>query len=522
MKKIFTLSAAIIFSVSVFSQAPAIQWQKSLGGTLGDFAYSIQQTTDGGYIVGGFSGSNDGDVTGNHGDFDYWITKLNSNGIIQWQKSLGGTSWEKALAVQQTSDGGYIMSGYSNSNDSDVTGNHGLEDYWIVKLDTGGTIQWQKSLGGTATEEAHSIHQTTDGGYIVIGPSWSSDGDVVGHHSPFYNDYWVVKLSSVGNIQWQKCLGGTGDDIGTYIIQTSDGGYIACGWAGSLDGDVTGNHGNVDYWIVKLNNSGTLQWQRSLGGTSADYATSIHQTIDGGYIVSGYTNSNDGDVAVNYGSSDCWIVKLDNTGVIQWQKSLGGSLIDKANSIQQTIDGGYVVAGSSRSIDGDVTGNHGQSDYWIVRLDNSGNIQWQKSLGGILGDEALSAQQTSDSGYIVAGFSWCNDGDVTGHHGTTSYPDFWIVKLYPDFPTSTNENNFSSSITLFPTTVSNELKIESGAMEIAALEIYDVVGVKCLTLNPSPKGEGLRIDVSSLAEGIYFVTVRDEQGNRVTKKFVKM
>ena len=180
--------------------------------------------------------------------------------IIQWQKCLGGTGYEEAHSIQQSTDGGYIVEGYSKSNDGDVSGHHGplvRRDYWVVKTDQSGTIEWQKSLGGSDSDEANSIQQTTDGGYIVAGFSSSTDGDITGTHGGM--DYWLVKLDSVGNLQWQKSFGGTGDDRAYFIQQSSDGGYVVAGYSGSNDGDATGNHGGMDYWLVKLDSMGILR-----------------------------------------------------------------------------------------------------------------------------------------------------------------------------------------------------------------------------------------------------------------------
>ena len=188
-------------------QAPAIEWERSYGGSSGDFARAIQQTADGGYIVVGFSHSQDGDVTENHGKFDFWIVKLNLKGNIVWQKSLGGSRADTAHSVQQTTDGGYIVAGYSNSDDGDVSGHRGMYDYWVIKLDAEGNLIWQRTLGGKGMDMATSVQQTKDGGYIAIGFSYSDDGDVSGNHGD--SDYWVVKLNGEGDIIWQKSLGGS-------------------------------------------------------------------------------------------------------------------------------------------------------------------------------------------------------------------------------------------------------------------------------------------------------------------------
>jgi hypothetical protein len=418
----------LFFSLSLNAQI-AIEWQKCLGGTNWDYAYSIHQTTDGGYVVAGWTASNDGDVSGNHGGADYWLVKLDAAGNIQWQKCLGGTNWDYAYSIHQTTDGGYVVAGTTGSNDGDVSGNHGNYDYWVVKSDASGNIQWQKCLGGTGDDYAYSIQQTTDGGYVVAGWTASNDGDVSGYHGGW--DYWVVKLDASGNIQWQKCLGGTSNDEANSIQQTTDGGYVVAGRTESNNGDVSGNHGGRDYWVVKLNASGNIQWQKCLGGTSGETAYSIQQTTDGGYVVAGQTLSNDGDVSGNHSFiSDYWVVKLDASGNIQWQKCLGGTGGEQAYSIHQTTDGGYMVAGYSTSNDGDVSGNHGGRDYWVVKSDASGNIQWQKCLGGTGDDYAYSIQQTTDGGYVVAGFTDSYDGDVSGNHGNWNY---WIVKFTDNY-----------------------------------------------------------------------------------------
>ena len=369
-KQILILIALFIFAFSN-AQAPAIQWQKTLGGTGTDYARSIQPTPDGGYIVTGYTNSTNGDVTGNHGNDDYWVVKLNPSGTIQWQKTLGGTGDDGAYSIQPTTDGGYIVAGTTDSNDGDVTGNHGgFADYWVIKLNPSGTIEWQKPLGGTDYDLAYSIQPTPDGGYIVAGTTNSNDGDVTGNHGG--PDCWVVKLNPSGTIEWQKTLGGTSDDDIQSIQPTPDGGYIVAGYTYSTNGDVTGNHGSYDYWVVKLNPSGTIQWQKTIGGTGEDNAYSIQPTTDGGYIVAGYTWSTDGDVTGNHGGSDSWVVKLNPSGAIQWQKTIGGTGGDLAYSIQPTTDGGYIVAGSTYSNDGDVTGNHGGSDSWVVKLGPDG------------------------------------------------------------------------------------------------------------------------------------------------------
>lgn len=351
------------------SSTGAIQWQKAMGGSGADNLLSIQSTADGGYIASGLTYSNDGDVSGFHGgdEADALVVKLSSDGAIQWQKVLGGaTGCDFANAVLSTPDGGYIIAGHTDSHDGDVTFSPGERDVWIVKLSSSGAIQWQKAIGGAKSDYAYSFEPTPDGGYIVAGYTYSNNGDVTGNHGDA--DAWIVKLNSSGAIQWQKSLGGANEEIARSIQLTADGGYIVAGSTKSNDGDVSGNHGGQDAWVLKLSSSGAIQWQRSLGGTNDEIARSIHSAADGGYIVTGSAVSNNGDVNGNHGGQDAWIVKLSSNGSFQWQKSLGGSANDFANSIQPTADGGYIVAGQAISNNGDVSGNHGATDAWVIKL----------------------------------------------------------------------------------------------------------------------------------------------------------
>ena len=416
--------------LSLSAQAPpAIQWQKHYGGSNFDEAYIVRTTADSGAVVAGWTYSADGDVYGHHGNFsDYWITKLDKTGVIQWQKCLGGTLSDFTYDIHTTADGGYIVVGVSYSTDGDITGtNKGGGDYWIVKLDAAGNQQWQKMLGGSNNDFAYGVLQTTDGGYIVTGLTDSQDGDITGSHG--FGDAWVIKLDATGNLQWQKTFGGSDNDY-LYAIQlTRDGGYILAGATLSHDGDVTNNHGNTDYWVVKLDATGALQWQKTLGGSDNEYATSIQQTTDGGYIVGGYSSSQDGDITGNHGADDYWIVKLGSTGNLEWQKSLGGSGIDRAYFLQTTVDGGYIITGSTLSPNGDVSNNHGLNDGWIVKLNSIGNLDWQKAFGGTGDDFIYAVDRTADGGYILAGYSNSHDGDLPGNYGRD---DYWVIKLGPD------------------------------------------------------------------------------------------
>lgn len=460
-----------LFVGATVAQGPLVEWEKSLGGSSGDWAYSTQQTLDGGFIVAGKSNSNDGDVTGNHGSDDYWVVKLDAMGVLQWQVSLGGSSYDLAYSVQQTTDGGFIVAGHSMTNDPNF-------DIWVVKLSAVGNLQWQQTLSGSGASSAYSVQQTSDGGYVVAGSS-------------------VFKLNGLGVVQWEQEIGGTAKSI----QQTLDGGFIV---AGNRSFEVVPFGPDIDYLVVKLNSLGEVQWEQTLGGSSGDFANSIRQTSEGGYIVAGYTGSNDGDVTGNHGSSDYtdyWIVKLNSAGNLLWQKCLGGSLQDLATSVQQTSDGGFIVAGHSMSNDGDVTGHQSFFDCWVVKLSTAGSLQWQQSRGGSGTDFANSVQQTSDGGFILAGYSSSSDGDLAWNHGDF---DYWVVKLssatgVEDLPVST--------ISISPSPSTGVLNIQLDEPFSGSVFVFNSAGIEVRKARFN--GTRASLDLSGEPTGVYLVTVRN-------------
>lgn len=359
----------------------------------------------------------------------YGWTKIKAE-IAGANRLIGGSGDDVPTSIRIMPTGGYVIGGYSSSSaNGDVSNvNHGNSDYWIVTLDHYGNIDNDRLLGGNGEDIATDIQLTSDGGLIIAGYSTSSaNGDVTGTNHGMY-DYWIVKTDINADIEWSKLLGGNNNDYAYSIQQTADGGYIVAGSStSSANGDVTSvSHGAQDYWIVKLDASGNIQWNKLLGAYNMEIPYNIQQTSDGGYIIAGITRSQaDGDVTnSNHGNSlttDAWIVKLNSSGGMVWNKTLGSSQDDAISNIQQTSDGGYIAAGS-------FTGGGQISDYWIIKLDAAGNGTWVKLLGGASDDAAKSIRQTSDGGYIVAGSSSSSgSGFVTGaNHGSS---DYWIVKL---------------------------------------------------------------------------------------------
>ena len=315
-----------------------IVWDRSFGSFLADEPYSIIQTKDGGYAV-----------AGKKKDYDSYAAKLNSKGIIVWNKTFGGSKTDEVRSIIQTSDGGYAVAGYTNSK------GNGRYDVWVLKLNSTGTIVWDKTFGGADNDMAYSIVQTKDSGYAVTGTSRVNNNEVV---------LQVLKLDSTGTTVWSKIFRGhesipifARGTEGRSIIQTSDGGYAVAGFSAN------GNRNHTQLLTLKLDSNGNEVWKKTFGSTPNSYsrAYSIVQTKEGGYAVAGYTNGK------GNGQDDVWVLKLNNTGTIVWDKTFGGANQDNAYSIVQTKDGKYVVAGRTNS-----KGN-GRYDVWVLKLDANGN-----------------------------------------------------------------------------------------------------------------------------------------------------
>ncbi len=511
---LITITITLFVNKLSYAQTPKIDWQKCYGGSNYDQGIDITSTSDGGYIAVGSSSSNNKDVTINNGSDDYWIVKINSQGIIEWQRTLGGTALDVANSIQQTADGAYIVAGFSSSNNGDVTSNSGSIDYWIIKLNSSGSISWQKSYGGSKQSVANCIKQTSDLGYIIAGSTYANDGDVTNHKDS--SDYWIVKTNSVGTIQWEKTFGGNGKEEATYIEQTSDDGYIITGFTHSNDLDVTNNHGKYDYWVIKINSSGILEWQKTFGGTDDDKSYYVKQTTTGEFIVAGYTSSTNGNVTVNNGKSDYWIVKLDVSGNLIWQKSFGGNNDDYANSIEETSDKNYIISGTSSSINGNITMSHGGKDCWIVKINVNGGIIWQKSIGGTNDEHAFKITQTTDENYILIGDTQSTNSDISENKGMM---DFLVVKLtseYAGIETVEIDNSFNIS----PNPANNVLKLSSD-LPISKFQILDLNGRILNEILDEDYSNSFVIDLTNFIVGSYFIELVSDK-KVIRKCFMKI
>jgi hypothetical protein len=507
------------FSESYSQSKTEISWQKSIGGSGDDACNSVIGTKDGGWIMAGYTNSPDGDLAEIRGqaDADGWVVKFNSLGVMEWQVDLGFIVFDDAMnSIIQTSDGGYIVAGYHGiSDDKDSKG--GI-DVWVIKLNASGEIEWQKYYGGSGVEIASSIIQTSDGGYAFCGYTYSNDKDVSGYHAgagPFVHDVWVVKINSVGTLEWQKCFGGSSDDEANAIIQTSDGGYAVAAYTASNDGDVIGFQGGYDAWILKLNASGELEWQKCLGGSLQEVANSITEASDG-YVISGFAQSQNGNVLGNHASSvpDAWLFKLNKSGNLEWQKCIGGSRADAATSMIKTIEGGYAFVGYTNSSNGDITGVHGDAnDMLIVKLNSEGHISWQKCLGGSNEDKATCIAQLKNGDFIIGGSTISSDGNVSGFHGGI-YPDAWLVKLGNSESVNSTSENSIPSLKVFPNPTSGLIHISllSKSPE-TVLVLKNILGQKLKEFSiKSITGASLneQLDLGNQRDGTYFIQLQNE------------
>lgn len=438
MKRLMVSIVVVLVALSSSGAVMADVWMKTYGGSGSERASVVQQTMDGGYIVAGSIDSSGA------GSTDGWISKLDVSGNIEWQKTYGGNGGEEIASIQQTLDGGFIAAGSTTSSGT------GGKDIWVSRLDSNGQIEWQNTYGGVNDDEASTIVQTADGKYVLAGTSnpggtrkkdlvvmkldqdgkiewqktYGGDGDDVVHTiQPISNgqyilagstdsygvgkkDAWVLKLNQDGEIVWQKTYGALGDDEAYSIYGSSDGGCIVAGWTNSYAGL------KIEAWVLKLDEDGIVTWQRTYGGSGDDRAYAVAETSEGKYVVAGSTDS------YGAGKKDAWILKLDNNGNIFWQQTFGGAGDDEFFSVQETLDGGYVAAGRSDSFGG------GGDEALLIKFDSDGNIS---------GCQVISPSYASIRQTVVSGVSVGSSSQVAT---LSSQPGTLILSLGGAVPSS--------------------------------------------------------------------------------------
>lgn len=430
MKTIFTYLFLLFISQVCIAQAPNIAWQKSLGGSLYDKAQSVVELENGDLIIAGNSQSNNHDLSFNYGMYDWWIIKLSKSGNVIWKKTLGGTLEDYVRQIIKTPDGNILCIGDTQSSNGDVTGYIDSIDFWVVKIDNNGNIIWKKCYGGTSIDRGYAACTTNDGNFLIAGVTESGYPHIENNHG--IADFLVIKIDSDGNTVWQKTYGGSNVDECRAIKNTADGGFLLCGNSRSTDGDVSNNNGELDVWVLKISANGTIQWQQTVGGSKSDYANAVMEDRDGNYLIAGETYSFDYDAFENHSneiSRDYFIIKLNNQGQKVWVRCYGGSDNEYARGIIETNSNEYAIIGESYSNDGQAPNNKGSADFWIIKINPiNGDLVWQRKYGSDGHDEPNALILSRDNDFITVGNAFPNENlnDLTVKYGDD---DIWILKL---------------------------------------------------------------------------------------------
>lgn len=472
MKKVILISTILILCCTLsFGQTPPdILWTKTFGGGGVERAFSVQQTSDGGFIIAGNTSSYGA------GSADIWLVKTDEDGNEEWNKTFGGSESEWAGSVSQTMDGGFIIAGSTDSFGP------GYSNFWIIKTDEQGNEEWNRVFGNY---ESHGkcAKQTLDGGYILTGTTWI-------FNTTTYFDVWLIKTDENGYKEWSKTYGGSDWDEGNSVQQTTDGGFAVAGY-----------HNANDFWLIKTDEDGNVEWNQTYGGSAIDVCSSGSQTNDDGYILAGYTYS------YGAGDMDFWLVKTDESGNEVWNRTLGVSDQDWARSVQQTTDGGYIIVGS--------TGCFGDENLWIIKTDEDGNEEWNLTYGESSPCAiAHSVDQTADGGYIIA-------GEISNIE--TGGTDFLLLRLGSD--NAINEDMENNKLLLnnspnpfeISTTISYNLPCNTPKSNI---EIYNIKGQLVESIPVSRESNSVEWYSKNLSSGIYFYKLSNK--NSPVKKMIKI
>jgi hypothetical protein len=404
---------------------------ETIGGSKNDAFNAVTKTIDDGYIGAGYTQSNDGDIISKANiSFDFLVSKFSSENILEWQKHFGGSENDKALDIIQTLGGDFIVLGSSESSDLDVSENAGSKDFWLVKLSNNGVLLWEKSFGFLGEDYGTTLLETKDGGFLITGVLDVSASNGQGNaKSTIINhaggDYWVLKTNHLGALEWSRYFGGSFTEIPLGIVETDNHNYIIVGSSDSNDFNISNNKGSYDFWMTKIATDGSLLLEKTFGGSEIDEASAITATNDGNFIIVGNTRSADKDVSKNNGAADIWILKVSKEGNLIWEKTIGGSSFDVAKAIYKTQDNGFLIAGSSRSLDNGFQ-NKGQNDALILKIDENGNLLWQKTFGGSEIDFLYDVVELNNKSIIAVGESSSSDQDIPKNKGFT---DALIIQI---------------------------------------------------------------------------------------------
>ncbi|MDP8205525.1 MAG: T9SS type A sorting domain-containing protein [Candidatus Electryonea clarkiae] len=462
MKLVMTLIVIFSLVYPSYSQPDSL-WSRSFGGLYDEKCYSAIQTDDGGFALAGKTNSIGA------GDFDFWLVKTDSDGDSLWSRNYGGDSDDVCNSIIQTSDGGFVLAGYTNSYGDSIN------DFYLIKTDSDGELLWLKTYGGEDYDKCLDIIETSDGGFALAGftASFGSGRD----------DAWLLKTDRNGDSLWSRTYGGESSDFFICLVQTSDGGF-------ALGGDTRsfGEH-FTDFWLVKTDSVGDSLWSQTGGDGFDNVCNSIIQTEDNGYMLTGYTYID--------GQTNSWLVKFDENGGLLSSIPFGGQNREVSKSLIPTVDGGYAFAGYTTS------SGAGEKDFWIVKADSTGDSLWSRTFGGGNDDVCYSVIQTPDNGFVLAGAT-----SSFGEHGV----NFWLVKC--GFPQSVNDGNSANlpdkftinSIYPNPFNSSTKIRFILPFQTNVTLNIYNINGKKVATLINGDLNPGLHTTSwhpENLASGAY-------------------
>lgn len=558
---LIALVCTVFSSLLSQSTAPAtsisIMHQQCLGGSSNDEAVGILRTNDGGFLIAARTSSDDGDLVEQHriaGNADSWIIKYNAAGQQQWSKCYGGSDSELDVTIIKARNGGYTFVTNTSSEDGDVQGWHpGISkegqreiDWWVVHIDSLGVIQWQRCIGGSGGDIATSICTTPDGGYTIVGCTNSRDGDVV--PLPHVNkhrwgDAWIVHLDKMGNIEWQRCFGGTGHDAFSEIEPTDDGGYIVLGHTTSTNGDLSDSYRTStlgDLWVLKIDKHGAIIWQRRIGGSGHDVPrgnSSILSISKNTFIITARSSSIDGDAtptgnrdhdsALTNGQSDAWILWLNSNGTIIRQHRYGGIDHDEGLSLSLLSDGSLIGVGSTKS--SEIAAYSGAFDGWILHLDSLGNLQSQLCTGGNDSDFLSQAILLSDSVIVVVGSTGSSelDGFHAGEQENDKHPpDILITWLKlsttkQSTPTINKTSTLLVSVLPNPTSGFCELSLPQQFHGDIEVEVFDVAGKSLYYRQVSGAGNILPLNLYDLPTGTYTITLANAEQRTRTQVVIR-
>lgn len=526
----FLSSLFLLFFLPLFSQDATIIYQDNIGGEGFEKPTHIVKTAARGFLIIGTSNSDaSGDKSENsRGNDDAWIVKLDAARNIEWEKTIGGDLEDQLVSGIETEDGGFLLTGWTKSNisgdiDTEILGE---SDIWLVKLDAFGVIEWQKFLGGNAKDIAHDITKTSDGNFLIGGTSNSNISGEKTENSFGEYDYWMLKIDMQGTILWQKTIGGDASDTLQRAFQTSDGSYMLMGTSNSTSSglkteNVIGNQNLEDYWVLKLTEDLTIAWDHTIGSNAQDILSSGIAATNGGFLLAGYSKGTiSGDktetVMGSLNRHDYWLVRLEENGAVVWDNTIGGNALDEVHTVMNIPDGNFLIAGHSNS---DITGDKEEIsvlfDLWLLQLNQNGSITSQSTLGGnapefLVSNLILNENNTITTvGYGASEIS----GDV--EDATNGDSDYWFIEIADLLPLTIGEQNIVTEITITPNPAKEYITVRHDKNTIAKITLYNMLGKKVASINNNNT-----IDMRNLASGVYIAEILVD-GKTVIKKCIK-